>query len=116
MIVRRLDRCGDITTRGESVAYNMEAIEQLVVMRLKLFKGEYFRNITEGVPWWQDILGKQQERTNGEQIIRNRIARTPGVLNITRFDVSYVEREMYIQCSFNTIYGEGGVEYGTANG
>ena len=115
MIVRRLDKCGDITTRGEPVARSIGAIEQLVVMRLKLFKGEYFRNVTEGVPWWQDILGKQPDRTNGEQIIRNRIARTPGVTNITRFEVSYVDREMYIQCSFNTKYGEGNVEYGTVN-
>lgn len=115
MIVRALTECGDIATRGTQFARDVNAIELLVKMRLKLYLGEYFRNINDGTPWWQDILGKQANRSRGEQLIRARIAQTPGVTQILDFNVNYDEREMFIQCSFDTVYGVGALNYGTNN-
>lgn len=115
MIVRALDRCGDISTRGTQYVRDVRAVEELVKMRLRLFLGEYFRNITDGTPWWQDVLGKQPDRSLGEQALRSRISMTDGVLNIIRFEVTYEDRTMFVQCDFNTIYGEGNIEHGTTD-
>lgn len=112
MIVRTLDKCGDIATRGTQFVRNIDAVEQIVKMRIKLFFGEYFRNITDGTPWWQDILGKHPNRSRGEHLLRSRIAQSPGVTQIVEFNVVYNEREMMVQCSFNTVYGTGSVEHG----
>lgn len=115
MIVRAFDNCGDISTRGSQYARDVMAIETMVHTRLRLFYGEYFRNNTEGTPWWQDILGKQPSKSRGEQLLRARIAQTPGVTQILEFNVTYEDREMIVQCTFDTIYGEGSIEHGANN-
>ena len=58
MTVRRLDDNGDIATSGIQFIGQAEEIAQTVKTRLKLFLGEYFRDINDGTPWFQQILGK----------------------------------------------------------
>ncbi len=113
MRVRKLDENGDITTRGETWAYDKEAVAQTVSTRLKLFLGEYFRDITDGVPWFEKedgsegILGKGYSLVQVEAILRNRITRTEGVLKLLRFSLDYDEntRKMSVGAAVLTTYG-----------
>ena len=57
MTVRLLDSDsdGDITTSGQQFTTEVEEIAQTVKTRLRLFLGEYFRDVTDGTPWWESI-------------------------------------------------------------
>lgn len=90
MTVRRLDdETGDIVTRGRQFLSGREEIAQTVLTRLRLFLGEYFRDITDGTPWYEQILGKFQNLSAAEAALRARIANTPGVIRLTRFSADF---------------------------
>ncbi|WP_288080604.1 hypothetical protein [Pseudomonas sp.] len=90
MTVRKIDAdTGDIVTRGEQFIGSREEIAQTVLTRLRLFLGEYFRDIRDGTPWYEQILGKFTSLDAAEAALRNRIANTPGVVRLTSFSTDF---------------------------
>lgn len=89
MTVRRLDEDGDIATHGVQFIGGREEIAQTVLTRLRLYLGEYFRDITDGTPWYEQILGKFQNLAAAEAALRARIANTPGVIRLTSFSADF---------------------------
>lgn len=90
MTVRRLDpETGDIVTQGQQFIGSREEIAQTVLTRLRLFLGEYFRDITDGTPWYEQILGKFVSLDTVESALRVRIARTPGVIRLISFNTDF---------------------------
>lgn len=117
MTVRKLNEQGDIVTSGADVFINeREEIAQTCVTRLKLFLGEYFRDTTDGTPWFQQILGKFESLNTIESILRNRIARTPGVVRLLSFNLDYdlQSRSITISSYVLTQFGETEVLYNGA--
>lgn len=113
MTVRRLDSAtGDIVTRGQQFLGGVQEIEQTIRTRLNLFLGEYFRNVTDGTPWYEQILGKFANLSTAEAAIRARIVNTPGVIRLTRFDSDYdVDTRRYnIQAEVLTVFGQASLE------
>lgn len=113
MIVRRLNKCGDIATQGQMTVKDVDAIRQNIETRLRLFLGEYFRDINDGTPWWQRILGKQQNLAIAEHEIRTRISQTDGVVRIEEFYATYEDRTITVYANVLTTYGELEIRYGT---
>lgn len=113
MRVRRLDKSGDLITRGKMFLTGREAIAQTIVTRLRLFLGEYFRDVTDGTPWFQQILGKFENLNAVEAIIRNRITRTQGVVRLLSFGMQYDlgARTVSVQATVLTVYGEQDVQF-----
>lgn len=119
MKVRKLDGSGDLVTRGILWASDKDAVAQNVATRLKLYLGEYFRDITDGVPWFEKdngtdgILGKGYSLVQVESILRNRIARTKGVLKLLSFSIDFDEttRKMTVSCSVLTEWGAEEVQW-----
>lgn len=116
MITRRLDASGDIVTRGQIFFDEREAIAQTCVTRLRLFLGEYFRDITDGTPWFQSILGKFESLNAVEAILRNRIVRTPGVVRLLSFSLDYdlASRTITVSSFVLTEFGEAEVLFNGA--
>ena len=108
MTVRRLDANGDIATSGTQFITERAEIAQTVRTRLGLFLGEYFRDITDGTPWFQSVFSKQTSLSSKEAAIRNRIIRTNGVQSLTRFETDYdiTTRKYSVNVGILTQYGE----------
>lgn len=108
MTVRALDANGDIVTRGEIFIEGQAEIAQTIQTRLKLFLGEYFRNIQDGTPWFEKILGKFENLNAVEAILRNRIVTTEGVSRLLSFSLDYdiSARKLQITSFVLTQYGE----------
>jgi hypothetical protein len=109
MTVRKLDENGDITTSGVQFFTGKEEIAQTISTRLKLFMGEYFRDIKDGTPWFQSILGKGQNGLGSKDaIIRRRIVQTEGVLQLTKYETDFdiVTREYKVEAAVLTELGE----------
>ncbi len=89
MTVRRIDNSGDISTSGQQFISNADEIAQTIETRLKLFLGEYFRDISDGTPWFQQILGKGSSLEVKEAQIKRRIIQTNGVDSIFQFETDF---------------------------
>lgn len=107
MTVRRLDENGDITTSGTQFITGRAEIVQTLNTRLRLYSGEYFRDITEGTPWFQSVLTKNTSLANKEAVLKSRILQTDGVLKLTNFstDFNNVTRAYSITVGVLTPYG-----------
>lgn len=108
MTVRALDENGDIVTRGVQFIGGQDEIAQTIKTRLALFLGEYFRNIKEGTPWYEQILGKFVSLDVVEAVLRARIANTPGVIRILSFtaDFDLDSRKYSVTSVVLTKYGD----------
>ncbi|WP_017903611.1 hypothetical protein [Pseudomonas asplenii] len=115
MTVRRLDENGDIVTQGQQFISGKEEIAQTVLTRLRLFLGEYFRDVTDGTPWYEQILGKFASLSAAEAALRARIANTPGVVRLTSFSADFnIDNRTYSVTA--GILTEFGLEEVTLNG
>ena len=108
MTVRRLDDNGDISTSGQQFINEKAEVSQTISTRLRLFRGEYFRDVTEGTPWFSSILGKNNNLSESDSIIRRVISQTDGVNQITSYNADFdlTTRQYKIDVSVLTIYGE----------
>lgn len=107
MTVRRLDDNGDIVTSGVIFTSGIDEVAQTVKTRLRLHYGEYFRDITKGVPWYDVILGKGYPLATKEAVLRNVISQTPDVTTLTSFSTSYdiTTRKYTVTAGVLTPYG-----------
>ncbi len=107
MTVRKLDEKGDIVTQGAGFTSGLEEVEQTIRTRLHLFLGEYFRDITDGTPWFEQIIGKGTSLDIKEAVLRARIARTPNVIRLTSFSTEFdVDTRKYtVTAGALTTYG-----------
>jgi len=108
MTVRMLDENGDIVTSGTQFISERDEIAQTIKTRLRLFLGEYFRDITDGTPWFEQILGKNANVNAREAALRNRILNSPGVIRLTSFSTNFdnVNARVYtVTASVLTSYG-----------
>lgn len=108
MTVRRLDpETGDIVTQGQQFITERDEVAQTIKTRLSLFLGEYFRDITDGTPWFEQILGKGTSRDTAEAVLRNRIAHTPDVVRLVSFSTTFdpVTRKFSVSAGALTTFG-----------
>jgi hypothetical protein len=76
---------GDAEILGEGD--ELEATAQEVGSRLLLFRGSYFLDLREGVPWYQEILGKGASTPRIREILRQTIQGHPAVADVLSVDV-----------------------------
>lgn len=83
----------------------------LMIQRLKqslwFFQGEWYLDITDGVPYYQDVLKKAPDRITVESVIKAAIIETPGVTELTAFEIEYenAPRRLLVTFSVDTVYG-----------
>lgn len=109
MKYRKLDENGDYVLgrgNGEFLVNSPETVVQAVTTRLKLIAGEWFLNVSEGVPYLTDILG-YGNMLKYDFAIQETIKNTKGVSNIDQYASYYNSqtRKVTITASISTIYG-----------
>ena len=109
MRVRRRTSTGDIIFGHGGADYlvnSPDAVASLVQMRLLLFTGEWFLDLTEGMAWATRVLGKG--RTGYDTVIKARILGTQGVTGIVpgSYSSSVAGRALSVSCTVNTLYGQ----------
>lgn len=110
MQVRRLDDNWDYCFGRGSQNYisGVEAVGQAIKQRLLLLYAEWWEDLTDGLPLWEQILGtsgSDENRQAVDIIIRDRISGTEGVQSVTSFESSYERRHYKFTATVETIYG-----------
>lgn len=111
MKYRILDADGDYSfgKGSQNITYGIYAVAQAIKTRLKLLKGEWWENIEEGTPLFQEILGASASPDRQmivDSIIKDRIIKTKDVLGIKEFSSEFKNREYSFSCTAITRYGD----------
>lgn len=107
MRYRALDTSGDMQfgqSQRNFLIDSPEAVAQAALTRLRLIRGEWFLDNTEGTPWSTEILGVRTRPTY-DRAIRDRISGTQGVKSILSYSSSLTGRALTVQAKIDTIYG-----------
>lgn len=71
-------------TPGEQIL----EIAQRVMIRLRMGRGEWFADVNEGTPWFQEIIGVKGGDAVAEVVLRDRVLATPGVTAVDSLTVT----------------------------
>lgn len=112
MIYRILDNDGDYQFgRGlQNFTYGVYAVAQAIQTRLKLLKEEWFEDLEDGLPLFQEILGQRGTQSVldiTDSYIKDRIINTKDVSSIESYTRDYDSetRKYSFSVNVNTIYG-----------
>lgn len=84
------DLSGLLIKNGDLVlTTNSDAVKQHVTQRLRMFTGEWFLNLSEGVPYFQNILVKNPNPDIVDSLLKDTILSTPGVDELLSFNLDY---------------------------
>src|SRR5579872_324842 len=109
MRVRALDQNGDYTFGFGSANFLIDSpamVQQKILTGLKLWRGEWFLDSTAGMPWSQQVLGRNPQQVY-DAAIQRQILSTKGVASIVSYSSSLnpVTRALNVSCTVQTIYG-----------
>lgn len=109
MKYRKLDKNGDFSfghNSSDFLVNTPEAVAQAVKTRLLLIEGEWFLDITEGTPYYTDILGMNTIKKY-DLAIQDVILETQGVISLLKYDsfLNSMTRALTIDAIINTVYG-----------
>ncbi|QDP66988.1 MAG: putative baseplate wedge protein [Prokaryotic dsDNA virus sp.] len=95
-----------ISGRDVSTVNDPAAIVQNIRQRLLHFTQEWFLDLASGTPWWEEILVKGQRQYIVEDILKTRIRETPGVTDLTGFELAQSgERGISVSFIATTVTG-----------
>ncbi len=82
-------------------------VQQRLKQSLWFFLGEWYLDVTDGVPYYQDILVKAPVQITVESILKSTILETPDVLELTNFDLTYENdtRQLFLDFTVTTTFG-----------
>lgn len=109
MRYRKEDVNGDYVFGGGQADFykdSPDAVGQAVMTRLRLLRGEWFLDTTEGTPWATEVLGKYTVASY-DAAIRQRILGTQGVRELANYSSTFDAdtRHLSVTATINTIYG-----------
>lgn len=86
---------------------NDDAIRQHIVQRLRTFLGEWFLDLSVGVPYFQDVLVKNPNVQVVDGVLKQTILDTPGVIELMTFELDFDAgtRKLKVDCSVRTQNG-----------
>ena len=109
VIYRKLDKSGDYVFGRNQNNYisGAVAVNQAVVTRLRQLIFEWWEDLEDGIPVWQQILGSRNKQ-EAERIIRERIQKTKYVRSILAFTATWdnEKRGLSIQAVLDTEFGQ----------
>lgn len=91
----------------------VEAVAQAIITRIKLLKNEWWENLEDGTPLWQDILGNSEKNLKLiDEIILKRVSETKGVKDILEYESNFDSntRRYSFKAVVDTNYGQTTVE------
>lgn len=113
MRYRKLDADGDYVFGGQQLDFHKdvpEAVAQAVLTRLRLLRGEWFLDITEGTPL--DRIVDKFSMGTYDAAIRQRILTTQGVTEMVAYTSTFDAdaRALSVNATVNTQYGAAQVQ------
>lgn len=113
MRYRKLDSNGDMVFGHGQADFWINvpaAVAQAIETALRLIQGEWFLDLTKGVPWFGQVIGRN---TLYDQVIKQAILGVDGVVSLGNYTSSYDSETRSLAVSDSgiiTIYGTQALE------
>jgi hypothetical protein len=106
MKYRRLSPTGDyVFGFGKTSFYaDADAVAQAIQTKLKLFRGEFWEDLDDGLPFFQQIAGSR-DKDAIDLLIRSRILDAPNVQTIVSFSSTLQGRRYTAAAEVLTTFG-----------
>lgn len=104
MRVRALSATGDYTfgqSQANFLVDSSAAVAQLVRTNLLLLQGEWFLDVTYGMPWFQGVLGVGTKNVY-DMLIQANVLSTPGVSKILNYSSDLQGRALSVAMTLQT--------------
>lgn len=88
-----------------------EAIKQHAIQRLRIFLGEWFLDNTIGLPFFDQILVKNPDKSKIDALILNCILGTPGIQQVNAYNVESNFSTRMLRINFEAQTTQGTVNY-----
>ena len=97
----------DTSTLDLKLVDSAEQVRQQLIIKLRLWRGEWFLDTEFGTPYIQQILGKQLTLSGALAALRKSILEVSGVRQILSFEYSFSNSTRKLSVSFtaDTPYG-----------
>jgi len=82
---------------------------QKLAARLVWFRNAWFRDRSQGMPYWEQILGKARDIPSISQIFRSVILSTPGVKSIATMTLQFQRAQRRLDYVFEVVHDSGAV-------
>lgn len=106
----KLDDNNDLIIENNNLVLidGIDLVRQLLLERLRTFRGEWFLDVTVGVPYFQDIMKKGVNINSVSSILKDEIVGTPGVISLKSFELDFdnLIRELKVVFSAQATQGE----------
>jgi hypothetical protein len=104
----QLDADGDLDFTGGDINFTSGAagVAQAIQIRLRSFRGEWFANLDNGVPWFESILVKNPNIPEIKEYIRQAIMDAPFVLRLTSLELDYNRAERTLSVDWRVLAGD----------
>jgi len=79
---------------------NADKVAQQIKINLLSFLGEWFLDVTYGVPYLEEILVKNPRMASVETILRSHISSVPDVIRIDHLGLSWDRQKRYLFVEF----------------
>jgi hypothetical protein len=100
---------GDLVIEGGDLKLleGIDSIVQDIAVRLQFFQGEWFLDTRIGIPYFGSILVKNPDLGVVRFLLRSTVSSTPGITNITRFDLDFDAATRVLRVDFDAETEEG---------
>lgn len=97
----------DLTSHQISLASGIDAIEQQLRIRLRMFTEEWFLDARVGIPYYRNILVKNPNLDLVRSIFRQAILTTPRVSSVSTIDATVNPSTRTLTLSFGAVLDTG---------
>lgn len=102
----KLSKLGDLDLDAQGRATligGAEQIAQQIRLTLSIFLGEWFLDISFGVPYFESILGKGRTKSEIEAVVRKKVRDVPGVVTVGEVVIEMKAKERSVDIRLNDI-------------
>lgn len=102
----KLSKLGDLDLDAQGRATligGAEQIAQQIRLTLSIFLGEWFLDISFGVPYFENILGKGRTKSEIEAIVRKKVRDVPGVVTVGEVVIEMNAKDRSVGIQLNDI-------------
>ena len=88
-----------------------DGVRQHLQQNLRAFKGEWFLDLDNGVPYFEDILKKNPNPVVLDGVLKDAILSTPGVIELLSFDLNYINSTRKLTLDFSVNSTDGVIDF-----
>lgn len=102
---------GGLVLTSDSNQNGTDPVVQNVIQRMQWMLGEWFLDVTGGVPWFQEIFIKNPDQDKVDALLLGVITTTPGIVAVTYYDFGLNKTNRSVSVNFRAQKTAGTVSY-----